>query len=352
MKVLYLVNQLRYTCGVTNHLIHLTKGISQKGFNVLVLCGGGNGLERFQNIDVKVFGDERFLHEKRSVWNYISAIKFLRNFVLNNDINLIHSHYHYGANIARIVSKITGIPAIQTSHGLIETKGRLKHFAADRYIAINEHIMNYMIVNKIAERSDISFIRCGIPIPDNFVTKPQGKIRFLTASRLVRDKGIDIFIKAVSELDEVFIEKADFLIAGEGPEENYLRDMNRSLGNRVQFLGRIYDMYEFFSNVHVLVYPSRSRSEGFPAIITEAGATGTLVMSSRFIGHDSLLDENNSILFNQEDSYGLGNLIGNVINNYNNYEQQRRNLYITIKEKFSIREMIEKHIQLYKTITI
>lgn len=350
MNVLLLANELRYTCGVTNHLLHLSRGLTETGnVSLWIICGGGNGINRFSDIDVNIISDERFLHVNRSFSGFISAINFLTRFIRKNEIEILHSHYHYGAAIARRASQLTRKPTIQTNHGILHDEGKLKHFNAERYIAINEHIKTYLLENKITNEENITFVRCGIPANENITTKTLNRrLRIAAASRFVYDKGLDIFINAVNKLPDDILDKAEFYIAGEGELEIELKDLNRSLGNKINFTGKIVDIYAFLNSAHVLVNPSRSPYEGFPAIITEAGATNTLVISSDFTGaEDVLIHGTNGLVFKDNNADNLSALLRDVISDYMKYISLSRNFYDFIVKEFSVPVMIDKHISLY-----
>jgi glycosyltransferase involved in cell wall biosynthesis len=350
MNILLLANELRYTCGVTNHLLHLSRGLMQSGkLKLWILCGGGNGINRFSDIDVNIISDERFLHINRSFSGFISALNYLTRFVRKNEIDVLHSHYHYGAAIARRASQLTRRTTIQTNHGILADNGKLKHFNADKYIAINEHIGRYIKENKIAGDDDIEFIRCGVPIGDNPAVKDsKGTIKIVTASRLTYGKGLDVFINAVNKQPESTLAKAEFCIAGEGELDDELRELNSSLGSKIKFVGKVNDIYAFLNNSHVLVNPSRSPSEGFPAIISEAGATNTLVVSSDFAGaEDVIIHGVNGLVYKDNNPDMLSDFFQEVISNYEKYAPLSQNLYEFTKKEFSIPIMIEKHITLY-----
>lgn len=352
MNVLLLANELRYTCGVTNHLLHLSRGLTANGkVKLWIICGGGNGINRFSDIDVNIISDERFFHINRSFSGFISAINHLTRFIRKNEIDILHSHYHYGAAAARRAAQLTRRPTIQTNHGILEEMGRLKHFNADKYIAINEHIRSYILENKIADSKDIAFIRCGIPAEDNIRAKESsGKLRIAAASRFSYGKGLDIFINAVNKLPSGFLSKAEFLIAGEGELENELKAENESLGGKVNFTGRVMDIYTFLNSVHVLVNASRSPNEGFPAIITEAGATNTLVISSDFAGAEEVIQHGvNGLIYRNNSSDNLSKLISEVITDYEKFAPLAQNFYEFTKKEFSIPVMIEKHLSLYNS---
>lgn len=357
MNILLVANELRYTCGVTNHLLHLSKGLSQRLSNdpsnkIFILCGGGKGIERFSDINTEIINNEKFLHEKRNPINYLLAVRFLKSFASEKKIDIIHSHTHYAANIAARAFK-TGnkIKTIQTNHGLLEQKGRLKHFNADKYIAINEHIYEYIIKNNIAERENIKLIRCGIPVPDIPPQKNNKKLKVIAASRFIREKGLDTYINAVSLLDERLKQKAEFFIAGEGELEKELKKQNKDKNAGITFLGSIKDLYPVLAETDALVFPSRSKTEGFPAVITEAGANNTLVITSDFSSLGNIIENNqDGIIFKQNNYEQLSLLLTKFIENREEYVSIALKFYEKTKKLFSIDEMIDKHLKLYNEV--
>ncbi len=350
MNILLIANELRYTCGVTNHLLHLAGGLSKISANkIYIICGGGNGIERFKEINAETIKNQKFLHEKRTPLNYLSAIRFLKKVIKENKINIIHSHSHYAANIASRAAKNTNVTTIQTNHGLLEEKGRLKHFIADKYIALNEHIYDYIINNKIAAEKNVKLIRCGIPVPAKPPKKNNAKLKIITASRFTPEKGLDIFIKAVSLLAPDTREKAEFYIAGEGETENELKKLNKKLNAGIEFLGSVKNMYNTLAETDVVVFTSRSSTEGFPAIITEAGANHNLVITSNFNALGNMVENNvTGLVFETENYNELSQYLGNVINNPQKIKPMAEKFYYKVKELFNVDEMIDKHLEMYK----
>ncbi len=349
-NLLLLVNELRYTCGVTNHILHLSSGLSLSGeAKVWIITGGGNGVNRFAGMDVNIITDERFLHSNRSFSGHVSAISFLVKFIRENNIDIVHSHYHYGAAIARRASKLCKIPAIQTNHGLLPEMGRLKHFNADKYVAINEHILEHLLSKKIAAEKDIYFIRCGIPVEKELPHKSDSQIRVIAASRFVEGKGVDTFIKAASLVNSKGSINASFTLAGEGVLEEELRALDNKLNAGVKFVGRILDMYTLLREAHILVFPGVSDNEGFPAIITEAGATGCVLVTSRFnAAGNILIDGENCRMFAPNDEKELSDILTECITNYEKMKPLAANLYEKIKKEYDLQTMIDKHLLMYK----
>jgi len=351
MNVLILANELRYTCGVTNHLLHLTRGLAEnKDVNLWLICGGGNGIGRFKDINIQVLKDNRFFHDERNLRSYTSAIVFLTKLVYKNKINIIHSHSHYTANIARHASKLTGVKTIQTNHGLLEHTGKLKHFNAKKYVAINEHIYDHLIQNKAASGSNISFIRCGVPVPEDIPHKDVSRLKVIAASRFTHDKGLDLFIKAVSTLEHDIKSKADFIIAGDGELKEELMKLNKELGADISFPGSVKNMYKLLSGCHILVYPSRSGTEGFPAIITEAGANGLLIITSDFTGVRDVVQNNiDGAIFKSDNHTELAKRLSAAIENFDMFKPMAENFYNKVKDWYSVDKMITEHMELYRS---
>jgi glycosyltransferase involved in cell wall biosynthesis len=126
--------------------------------------------------------------------------------------------------------------------------------------------------------------------------------------------------------------------------------MNKETGADISFVGSVKDMYKLLSSCHILVYPSRSQSEGFPAIITEAGANGLLVITSDFPGVNSvIINKQDGIIFKMENEADLSKKLTEAINRFEKYVPLTKNLYSITKELFSLEKMINKHQELYKS---
>ena len=135
-SLLIITDDLKYACGVTTHLFNLLQGLNEKNeFDVHVICSGGDSIERFQNLKIKLIVKESLKYQFRSTLQFLKSILFLANYVLKNNIKLIHSQNHYVANIAFIVSKFFKIKTIQSHHNFFTSYGKLKLYRASKHIA-------------------------------------------------------------------------------------------------------------------------------------------------------------------------------------------------------------------------
>jgi glycosyltransferase involved in cell wall biosynthesis len=336
-------------CGVTTHLYNLSASLKDKFHGTIkILCGKVSYKEKFINTGIKIIENPLFLHNNRSILNYCRAKKILRQIVIENNIDIVHSFTHYAANIARNAQSKTKVITIQTNLGLLRPNGRLKHFNADKYVAVNQHIYDYMIANNIEEPSNIYFIRCGIPLPETMPVPKTDKIKFMAASKLTYDKGLDLFIKAVSMLPPEFKSRSEFNIIGEGELKNKLKQMNSSLNAGIIFSDAVEPLSDFLTNNNVFVFSGRSDTEGFPIAITEAAACGNLILTSKFRGVESVIkNKEDGIYFKTGNAEDLRDKISEIISHYSSYSNLPVNFFEKVKKWYSLDEMAQKHLILY-----
>jgi glycosyltransferase involved in cell wall biosynthesis len=108
----------------------------------------------------------------------------------------------------------------------------------------------------------------------------------LVAGRLSREKGIDVAIRAVGELEGAVLD-----IAGTGPEEAALRSLAESVApGRVRFHGLVdkAEVQRLMLAAAVVVVPSRWY-ENQPMVVLEALARGTPVVGSALGGMPELI---------------------------------------------------------------
>ena len=352
MKVLILVNQLLTTCGVSKHILYFLKEMKgQSDFEFSILCGGGDAIDAYKNFCKEVRVDYNIRYENRSYLKYFVSTINLFRIIRKNKYDIVHSHSHYGANISRIVCYFTGVKDVQTVHGIIDPVGKLKHYPATYFIAVNEHIKEYLIKKEKKLETKIRLIRCGIPFNDNNPKKINSKLRVIAAGRLNYLKGFDLYIKAVSKLPGELFNKAEFLLAGKGEAEDELLALSDQLNANISFLGQIKDLTKYLKTTDILVNPSRSSNEGFPLTIIEAALTKNLIISSNFLGYDSILRDNeNCLIFEKDNADELLEKFTFSIENFNKLNKVTESLYRYAKTEFSPEKMVEETKTFYKEI--
>jgi glycosyltransferase involved in cell wall biosynthesis len=119
--------------------------------------------------------------------------------------------------------------------------------------------------------------------PVRFTPRPPipptgGTVRVVAVGRLVRQKGHDVLLKALSLLGDDL--PLDLVIAGDGKLRGRLeRDARRrGLTDRCRFTGEVEDPAEVYAAADLVVIPSRY--EGFGFVAAEAALAGLPVVAS------------------------------------------------------------------------
>lgn len=352
IKILIITNELLTTCGVSKHLLYfLSEAKKRDDVKFTILCGGGNAVNVYRDLCKEVIVNSAFNHENRSAINFIKAFFFLFKLLVKNKYQIIHSQTHYADNIAKLVSYFMKVKTLQTVHGIIEPIGRLNHYPSKYFIAVNEHVYDYLTKQKNKRTKNVKLIRSGIPVPIKVQKTSNQKLKIISAGRLIPEKGFDIFIEAISKLKKDTVDKAEFLIAGKGDYESELKKRAKVLNVNINFIGEVKDLNTQLMSTHIFVIPSRSQSEGFPMTIIEAALTENLIISSNFLGYNSILKDNiNSLIFNLNDSDDLAIKIEYAIENYKWLNKTIEKSYNEACEEFNIDKMINKTISFYEEI--
>ena len=158
------------------------------------------------------------------------------------------------------------------------------------------HVFNRIVANSRATEQRLAeekittdaVIECGVP-----VRSPRAPLTSLPtivfAGRLVREKGIDVLLKAFAQVVKA-VPKARLLIAGEGPERDRLQALIQEIDlvGTVSLLGHLPrdSMEQYFDQAWVQAVPSRW-AEPFGMVAAEAMMRGTAVVAT---GSGGLVD--------------------------------------------------------------
>lgn len=206
--------------------------------------------------------------------------------------DIVQTHLSGGDIWGRIAARRLGVPIISRQANVARDLGffrntvmRLLRKKADQYIACSTavkksiaraHNINpekiTVIYNSVSEKRFAS------------VTSPQWKepISFLLLGRLVRQKGVDIALRACAQLKDRFAWRAT--IVGEGEEQEKLMRMVRDLGlqEQVTFRPPTTEVPQLFQEHDLVLMPSRW--EGFGVVALEAMASARTLIASRVDG--------------------------------------------------------------------
>jgi glycosyltransferase involved in cell wall biosynthesis len=141
------------------------------------------------------------------------------------------------------------------------------------------------------------------------------EVRVLLAARLVEDKGIRVFLDALTLLDCGEL-SAQFSIIGDGPLLDLCHAASRALKHiRLDVLTPVKYGKDFFNVIkwhHLVVIPSISDEQ--PRILFDSYAQGVPVLASDSEGLSSYIDENQTgMLFERGNARDLAKKLRNII---------------------------------------
>jgi glycosyltransferase involved in cell wall biosynthesis len=157
-----------------------------------------------------------------------------------------------------------------------------------------------------------------------------------TMSRLVKDKGLDVFIDALNLLNRRGT-KFKVLIAGEGEERPTLerKIFEFRLGEFVKLTGWCENTDEFFQNIDIFCFPSRK--EEFGLVLLEAWKHGLPAVVSDTDGPSDIVTNGiDAIIARKENPAELANALSDLLKNKAKADRLAANGYKKLKDRYDI----------------
>ncbi len=294
-----------------------------------------------------------------------SSVKQLRKFIVENKIDILHTHA-YKQDMVGLAAVIgTSCKIISTPHGwskepdpklwCYEMLDRVIFPFFDAVVPLSEELYNSLkwipgLKNKL------KLIRNGVDISEidsvkktapeiNFL-KEQGKFILGYIGQLIHRKGIDVLLRAAAQLPTNI--NWHLFIVGEGKERKQLQHLTHSLSiqNRVEFLGFRRDRLALLKSFDVFVLPSRL--EGIPRCLMEAMAARVPVVTSNIPGcTDLVIEQETGLLFPVDDIDSLRRAIEKVIYDPSLTRRISKRARSLVMEHFSAEKMARSYAQLY-----
>ncbi len=240
-----------------------------------------------------------------------------------------------------IISYLMPIRYAVILHGLdfsLATKGFIKRFLskqillkASLVICANSHTAQE-VTKMIPKVSNVQVVNPGVEIDIPEMSseaiekcKTENNLQeafvLLSVGRLVKRKGVDMVLSAVSNLVSL-IPNLQYIIIGNGPEEVYIKNIIHQLGleNNVRLLSNVSDEEKnnYFAICDVFIMTARNIDgdyEGFGIVYLEAGLFSKPVISGRSGGVAEAVQNNiNGIIVNEEDTSDIAQAILDLYN--------------------------------------
>jgi glycosyltransferase involved in cell wall biosynthesis len=262
--------------------------------------------------------------------NSLTLVRELIGYCRGHKFDLLHTHKYKDNILGAIAAARCGIPSVvRTVHGLSEPFQGIQSLRMGLYELCDDVAIRLKVDRLIAVSSQIEQvlgrrygvgkvvqIHNGIRIDQTQgIRAPQETRQLLgidpshriigTVGRLTAVKGHEHFLVAAQRLLQ-YRRDLHFVIVGDGPLLNYLKDMatNLCITGHVRFLGHRDDTYDLMGAMDVFVLPSLH--EGIPMVLLEAMALARPVVASQVGGIPEVItDSEHGLLVPAADPDGL-----------------------------------------------
>lgn len=265
------------------------------------------------------------------------AYRMLKNIMISESYDLVHTHTPVASAIVRLVCKnLKGPKVIYTAHGFHFFKGapirnwliyypieKMLAKYTDTIITINKE--DYDRAKSKFEAKRVEYIPgVGIDLEKynkveidrglkrSEVGLPQNTFIILSVGELNKNKNHEVVIRAIAKINNP---NNHYVICGRGLLESYIKKLSNELGvsDNVHLLGYRRDIPEICKISDLFAFPSYR--EGLPVSVMEAMASGLPVICSNIRGNTDLIDNLGSGLFNPHSVDSCKNAISETLKN-------------------------------------
>jgi glycosyltransferase involved in cell wall biosynthesis len=308
-----------------------------------------------------------------------AAWRRLRDFVVAQHVDVIHSHLTYSATWSALVSRATGVPSIASLHVAaattraqkaslryrlsVDARDRLMRFATNRWAAcvvtVSEALRQTYLASGGLDAAKVRVVHNGIETERFRRDAAEVRARLereydipaampiaVTVAVLRPRKGIEVLLEAVERTPGVM-----FLIVGDGPIAAELRAAaeSRGIAERVRWAGFRRDVETVLAGCDVFVHPSFE--DAFPTVLLEAMAAGLPVVASRVGGIPEIVQEEvTGVLVPAGDPAALAQAIARLTTDRDQLQRMRRAASAVAEERFSIPAWLGRLDEVYAAV--
>jgi len=366
MRVLHLISSSGYF-GAENVALNLMNSLKDDRNSPHLLCLKNSGkpdpsvhleAER-QGISTDVIScNKRF---------DMGAIGKIRDFINENNIDVVHSHGYKSNLYGVIASRMAHVPIMTTLHGWMaeDYKARFYEMLDKLVIKGMNHVVSVSpTINEEVEGagvnvSKVSYIPNGIDT-DKFDPSNDGPdMRAIfgmedaliigTVGRLGPEKGHLYLLSAFQEISSM-VPEARLLMVGGGYLEEILEEKARDLGIRekVEFVGNQHDMVSMYKTMDIFVLPSLI--EGMPMVLLEAMSMELPVIASEVGGVPHVVAKGEGILVPPRDINELRYAMFRLLKDRDLRKKIGKEARKKILRNYSLQSFYKRYTDTYKKI--
>lgn len=375
--------------GIENHIAELTRELCNRKDVTIDLLAAKPDVSQ-----LTMLHDISAPNESGVKWHEVDTWKVLANtpiapkltdglLMLSEQSDIIHMHmpYPFGDFAYLQACKRSGAlkskPLVVTYHSDIVRQKKLKKLYEPTMHKFLSHAHTIIVASPQLKENSIDLapykdkvqvvpFACDVDYFDQFVTGERareiqswkGKVSLsqgkrpliLFVGRLVYYKGVDVLLRALTEVD------ADLFCVGDGPLKTSLVQtcLELNLQDRVYFINQLSkeELAKSYAAADVLCLPSVANSEAFGLVQIEAHASKTATVSSKLPTGVSFAtkDGMDGLLFEPGNSKDLANKLNTILSQPELLEKLSQGAYQRAHELFSFKNMIDGTYRVYQDI--
>jgi glycosyltransferase involved in cell wall biosynthesis len=333
---MHIIESLALGGGAESLLLTLSRNINRARFNLIFCClsRGGYIAERLKDEGFKVVCLQNY-----RIRHFYKRIRDIIRLIESENIHIVQTHLVEANLWGRIGAIFSHKPLIcKTEHGILRllwgnrtskqraysTLDKILDMFSNRIIYVSEGQRN--IINRGRNnRHKHVVIHNGVDEERFSINKAREYVRTIygfsdkdivigAVGRLVPHKGHSYIFNAVKEVKKKH-KRVKILLVGQGPEEETLKELGRTLELDALFLsGEKNDIPELMKSMDIFVHPAFN--ESFGITIVEAMFSGLPVVATNFGGIPEIVTNGETgILVPRKDSGAIKNALLRLIEN-------------------------------------
>jgi len=302
------------------------------------------------------------------LWNFFSIMRSIGP-------DIVHLVTAKPLLLGGIAARLAGVPALVlavSGLGIVFSSDSFKHkilrhmlrpfyylaFGHKNYVAIfqNKDDLQSLLSWKVTSvKRSIIIYGSGVDLDIcTYLPEPEGIPVVSFASRLLVDKGVEVFVRASEVLRNRGV-NVRFWLIGEpdlGNANAVTKEQLRSWESSgfVELLGHREDISDLFSRSNIVILPS-FYGEGLPKVLVEAAACGRAVITTDHPGcRDAIEPGKTGLLVPVRDPVGLADAISALIENSKRRQKMGELGRKRAESMFDIKQVVSKHIHVYKAL--
>lgn len=371
MNICFVVNNPDF---LISHRLDICKEALKKGYNVHVISANKESIHRLKLLGFIVHFHDVGRGKMNPIYELFQIFKYVQLFqkIKPDIVHLITiKPYLYGGIAARL-AKVPAVVSAVAGLGILFSSSSFKYSLLRTglyplfWLAFGHKNQSVIFQNKedrdslvnwgVVAGNKVKMIRgSGVNLDAcPSIDEPNGVPIIAFAARLLKDKGVEVFVEASGILKQRNI-VARFWLIGEPDTGNSNTVTQEQLkgwekAGLVELFGYRKDIPNLFSKSNIVTLPSYY-GEGLPKVLIEAAACGRVVVTTDHPGcRDAIEPDTSGVLVPVRNAEALADAIQNLIEN----PEKRKTMGQAGRElaecEFAIEKVVGAHLKIYQEL--